>query len=88
MSTDQLRLWKSIAINPIKWALHPDGDLGGGFWVVSIFGKSVIWYNDIEDGFDISDYSTFGEIADYGASQYELEMAVQIAMIRMREGRT
>ena len=69
MSTDQLRLWKSIAINPIKWALHPDGDLGGGFWVVS-------------------DYSTFGEIADYGASQYELEMAVQIAMIRMREGRT
>lgn len=80
MSADQLRFWKCVAIAPVKWAQHPYGDPGGGFWVVAIFGKSVIWYNDIEDGFDISSYAVFGEIAEPGSSQYELEMAVQIVM--------
>jgi hypothetical protein len=85
MSAGQLRFWKCIAIAPVKWTQHPYGDLGGGFWIVAILGRSVIWYNDIEDGFDISDYSNFGEIAEPGANQYELEMAVHIIMDRILE---
>lgn len=27
------------------------GDEGNGFWVVAIYGKNIIWYNDIEDGY-------------------------------------
>lgn len=77
ISACQLRIWKCIAIAPVKWALRPQGDLAGDFWVVAIFGGSVIWYNDIEDGFDVSPYSSFGEIDVYYASQYELRHVIQ-----------
>lgn len=73
MSATQLVVWRCIAINPAKWMLSPIGDLGGGFWVVAIFGNSVIWFNDIEDGYNVSAYPTLGEIGAYGAEQYELE---------------
>lgn len=62
MSAMQLLVWRCIAIAPSKWGLSPLGDLGGGFWVVAIFGDSVIWYNDIEDGYNVSTYPTLGEI--------------------------
>lgn len=77
MSADQLRIWRCIAITPVKWALKPQGDLTGDFWVVAIFGRYVIWYNDIEDGFDVSRYSSFGKIDEYYASQYELRHIMQ-----------
>ncbi|MCV9941044.1 hypothetical protein OIU35_32230 [Boseaceae bacterium BT-24-1] len=77
MSACQLRIWNSIAIAPIKWRLKPRSDLGGSFWVVAILGRFVIWYNDIEDGFDISPYSSFGEIEEYSASQFELQHILQ-----------
>ncbi|MGX1785720.1 hypothetical protein ACWIGM_03225 [Bosea sp. NPDC055332] len=77
LSAGQLHIWRCIAIAPVKWALKPYGDLGGGFWVVAILGKSVIWYNDIEDGFNVSPYSSFGEIETYSASQFELRHILQ-----------
>ncbi|MFV3129106.1 hypothetical protein [Niveispirillum sp. KHB5.9] len=77
MSAEQLRLWECISVIPNKWVQHPYGDLGGGFWVVAIVGRFVVWFNDIEDGFDVSEYSVYGEISGYGASQYALEVAVQ-----------
>lgn len=77
MSADQVRIWKCVAITPVKWALKPQGDLTGDFWVVAVFGRSAIWYNDIEDGFDVSSYSSFGEIDGYYASQYELRYVMQ-----------
>jgi hypothetical protein len=64
--------WDLIKINPIKWEEKECGEMGGGFWVVAIFGHQVIWYNDIEEGFNISDYKTFGKIEDYWCNQYEL----------------
>ena len=42
-----------------------------------IFGQTVIWYNDIEEGFNRSRYSTYGAIDDYWCNQDELEIAVQ-----------
>ncbi|WP_316633023.1 hypothetical protein [uncultured Flavobacterium sp.] len=64
--------WDLIKIDPIKWEEKEYGELGGGFWVVGIFGHQVIWYNDIEEGFNISDYKTFGKIEDYWCNQDEL----------------
>ncbi|SNR62646.1 hypothetical protein [Flavobacterium sp. ov086] len=64
--------WNLIKIDPVKWSEEKYGELGGGFWVVGIFGHQVIWYNDIEEGFNISDYKTFGEIEDYWCNQDEL----------------
>ncbi|WP_306227153.1 hypothetical protein [Bosea beijingensis] len=77
MPAAQLLVWRCIAITPRKWELSPLGELGGGFWVVAIFGASVIWYNDIEDGYNVSTYPTLGEIGAYGADQYELEHVLQ-----------
>lgn len=55
----------------------PYGDLGGGFWVVAIIGRFVAWFNDIEDGFNVSRYSKYGVIGEYWCNQDELEWAMQ-----------
>src|SRR3569833_1344925 len=57
--------WRNIEINPEKWN-DEDGysKQGGGFYVVAISGRRVIWYNDIEDGFNISFFDEYGIIRD------------------------
>jgi hypothetical protein len=62
MSIPQRRLWETIRIDPEKWEQHPYGDEGKGFWVVAIYGKNIIWYNDIENGFNRSHYKKYGVI--------------------------
>ena len=57
---------------PKKWQQHPYGDQGGGFWAVAILGRTVIWYNDIEEGFNVSAYSQYGEIGVYWCNQDSL----------------
>lgn len=54
MSPQILRLWEAIKVPPQKWAEQTYGTVGGGFWVVAIIGNKVIWFNDIEDGFNCS----------------------------------
>ena len=66
-------LWDLIRIPPAKWQLRPWGDKGGGFWVVGILGQQVVWYNDIEGGFNVSCYETPGLIAEYWCNQDELQ---------------
>jgi hypothetical protein len=71
-----LNFWQLIRIEPTKWAEKEFGQRGDGFWVVAICGTKIIWYNDIEDGFNISKYSIFGEIECYSCNQDELSLAV------------
>ena len=80
MDAFQERLWEAIRITPEKWRLHPWGDLGEGFWVVAIVGEMVVWYNDIEDGFNRSNYKEYGAIDQYHCNQDELEYSVQQIM--------
>jgi hypothetical protein len=77
MSLPQRRFWEAIRIEPQKWELPPYGDLGGGFWVVAVIGQTVVWYNDIEDGFNRSHYSTPGTIGEYWCNQDRLEWTIQ-----------
>ncbi|WP_035060713.1 hypothetical protein [Andreprevotia chitinilytica] len=77
MNPAQLRLWEVIKITPVKWQQSPYGNLGGGFWVVAILGQFVIWFNDIEDGFNVSSYEQYGFIKEYWCNQDELDLAVQ-----------
>ena len=58
---------------PAKWKLQPWGDSGGGFWAVGLIGSHVIWYNDIEHGFNISPYAVPGTIGDYRCNQGSLQ---------------
>lgn len=87
MSAEQLRLWECIAITPNKWKQHPYGDLVAGFWVVAVIGRFIIWFNDIESGFNFSEYTLFGEIGSYGASPDALEATVQ-HVLNMLDGGT
>jgi len=69
LESDILQFLEIISISPEKWAEEEHGEMGGGFWVVAIFGKSIIWYNDIEEGFNVSQFDTFGKIGEYAAEQ-------------------
>jgi hypothetical protein len=81
------RLWEAIKVLPEKWAEQVYGAVGGGFWVVAIVGNRVIWFNDIEDGFNCSSYAAFGELADYFCNQDELENAVQDMLTTIETGK-
>lgn len=76
MNPKQQRLWRAIQIEPEKWQQHPYGDQGRGFWVVGLIGRAVVWYNDVEDGFNRSTFRSYGVIEEYWCNQDELEVAV------------
>jgi len=77
MPQSHQRLWDSVRIDPEKWEQHPYGDAGGGFWVVALMGRTVIWYNDLEDGFNRSLYSQYGFIDDYWCNHDDLDVTMQ-----------
>lgn len=78
------RLWELVKIFPEKWEQAPYGTTGGGFWVVAVCGRRIIWYNDIEEGFNISRYEQYGRFTEYWCNQDSLEHAVQqlLSLIR------
>jgi hypothetical protein len=86
MSPILRRLWDLIRIRPTKWRLSPWGDMGGGFWIVAILGERVIWFNDIEDGFNLSKYSELGVIAEYWCNQDELNHSMSALMRTIETG--
>ena len=77
MPREHRRLWDAIRIDPEKWQQYPYGDAGGGFWTVALIGRTAIWYNDLEDGFNRSVYSTYGVIDDYWCNDDELDVTVE-----------
>ena len=77
MSSKQVELWNKISITPEKWQDDNYGELGGGFWVVAVWDNQAIWYNDIEEGFNISSFSIIGKLNEYGAEQDELQWAIR-----------
>lgn len=87
MDTTEFALWRYIKITPEKWKETEYGEMGGGFWVVAIFGKYVLWYNDIEEGFNVSSYLKYGEIGTYGCEQDELNTVVYRLYEDIKQGR-
>ena len=86
MTAAQGRLWQAIRIAPEKWRQLPYGEPGGGFWVVALIGRTVIWYNDIEEGFNRSRYSSYGTIEDYWRNDDELEVTLQYLTDALQRG--
>ncbi|MCU0864985.1 MAG: hypothetical protein MUC36_14440 [Planctomycetes bacterium] len=76
---DVRTVFARIACEPVKWQLHPWGDQGQGFWVVAKLGRRVVWFNDIEDGFNISTFAAEGVIPPdgYGCEQDQLHLALR-----------
>ena len=66
--------WRLIKLTqPAKWQQHPYGNEGDGFWVVGIVGHRCVYYNDIEDGFNLSAFDQWGVINEYGCNQLTLD---------------
>lgn len=86
MSPEQRKVWELIKVPPEKWQEETYGAEGGGFWVVAVIGSSVVWCNDIEDGYNQSKYSKFGVIDEYWCNQDELEWAVQNVINMLSDG--
>ena len=86
MSIPQRRLWDAIRVDPEKWQQDPYGDQGGGFWAVAILGNVVVWYNDIEGGFNRSRYTRYGEIGQYYCNQDQLEWTIQHLLNEINSG--
>lgn len=86
MTFPQRNLWELIRIDPEKWDQKPWGNDGNGFWVVAIIGKIVVWYNDIEDGFNRSTYKNYGKINEYWCNQDELEHTIQQILNEIKDG--
>ena len=77
MSSKEQRYWEEFRVSPEKWVEKTYGNLGSGFWVVGIIGNKVIWYNDIEDGFNVSIYLKHGTIDEYSCNQDELHIVIK-----------
>ncbi len=78
--------WDLIQVNPSKWNESTYGKEGNGFWVIAICGQHIIWYNDIEEGFNISTYHIYGEINEYRCNQDELSCAVERLFSLVKHG--
>ncbi len=86
LDAPERRLWELVRIPPSRWRLPPWGDPGGGFWAVGLIGRLVLWYNDIEHGFNTSPYRDAGTIDAYGCDQDGLGPALRELYLRIVPG--
>jgi len=78
LSEAKIRFFESMRIPLQKWNLElPWGHHKEGFWVIGIFGKTVLWYNDIEEGFNYSTYPKFGDIGEYWCDQHDFDHVIR-----------
>lgn len=68
LSEELKEIWDSIKITPERWNEKTHGE----FWVVAVHNNEVIWYNHIEEGFNMSEFNIEGEIGEYWAEQTDL----------------
>ncbi|ETA72920.1 MULTISPECIES: hypothetical protein [Mesorhizobium] len=87
MSFAQRRLWDMISIDPEQWIHRTPAGEDHRIWVVALIGRTLISYNDFEHGFDRSNFVQYGEIAQIGGGQSDLEIAVQDALNELEFGR-
>ena len=75
----QLILWNQIKISPEIWKCKDV--IEENFWVVAKSDHYIIWYNDISEGFCISNYQKEKEITAYKTSNYDLNDAIYQLLI-------
>ena len=75
MDTEVLYFWNSIKIVPEK-RLVPSYSNEDYFWIVGKIKNYIIYYNDIEEGFNISLENNLSYIEVISAEQDELHFAL------------
>lgn len=79
------RLWELVKIFPEKWPRESYGP-PEGFWVVAICGRNLIWYDDIEECFCTSEYTTYGRFAGDCSVSHSLQSNVQALLAQVQFG--
>lgn len=79
------RLWELVKIFPEKWA-HESYGPPEGFWVVAVCGRRIIWYNDIEEYFCTSEYTSYGRFAGQASMVGALPDNVRVLWARIQLG--
>jgi len=85
MDSKAFNLWNLIKVIPHKWQEKLFGNEGDGFWVVALFGNQIIYYNDIEDGFNISTFEIYGVIEQYICNQSELTVPINYLVSQLNQ---
>ncbi len=83
MSPEQARIWECAKIMPAKWNKPRYGAAQREFWAVAVMGQTVVWYDDIEDGFVVTECIRFGTIAGESSGDMSLEGATQVLINRL-----
>jgi hypothetical protein len=70
LTEEERAFWYFVRIEPEKWVdLAYDAETVE-FYVIALFGHKVIYYNDIEEGFNIAEFKEYGRLeGDGGANQ-------------------
>ncbi|WP_334125706.1 hypothetical protein [Empedobacter brevis] len=75
MEEELLLFWNKIKLSPEFWKCSDI--IEENFWVIAQYQHYIIWYNDIEEGFNLSRFKTNGQILEYAASNNELSFTIK-----------
>jgi hypothetical protein len=77
MSENEKSFWETISLSsPEEWICKEYDEQEILFWVVALFENNCIYYNHIEEGFNLSRFSQTGVIEEYWCNQDELNLVV------------
>jgi hypothetical protein len=83
MTPEQARMWERAKIVPEKWSAPTYGAAQQGSWAVAVMGQAAVWYDDIEDGFVVTECARFGTISGRATGETSLEGAIQELINRL-----
>lgn len=69
LTAQEKSFWHFIRIEPRKWIHTGYEDEKVEFFVVAVFGKRVIYYDDFEGGFSISEFEEYGKLIGGSSNQ-------------------
>ena len=72
LSPSEDYIWNAVKTLPDLWFCPVWNDGNEKFWAVGIIGNHVIWFNHVEDGFNISRYAKIGTIEEYWCNQDDI----------------
>jgi hypothetical protein len=80
-SDEERAFFRRIAFSPARWRHSLSGDRSG-FCAIGTTDDHVLWYNDIEEGFNVSRFTRRGMIpaGEYGCNQDSLQWALRRLM--------
>ena len=83
MNPRQERMWDCVKILPTKWVKPWGSAARDGVWAVAVLGHTVVWYDDIEEGFVFSPYEHYGTIAQSKSREMALGEVLQDLINRL-----